>query len=187
MATVEVYLQSEFPYKAKLNQLTKEFKNSVSLKMDVGKVLKSLTQQTFEKQADPWGTPWKPSQRVLKEKGAFDAWTAGGKSGKRPKNKRGAYLTGEAQTLLLTGRLRNSFEVVNAGHEVSFVAKTSAKGKTGGISNVVYFPTHQFGYKAKNVPARPMMPIRGGQVDMPPAWSADIVDVIKKWMSVHAA
>jgi hypothetical protein len=67
MATVTVYLQSEFPSKEKLYSLPKKFRDSVSLKLDIGKILKSLTQETFEKQADPWGNPWKPSKRVTGE------------------------------------------------------------------------------------------------------------------------
>jgi phage gpG-like protein len=197
MATVEVFLQAEFPYKQAIAKLTKEFRDSVSLKMDVGKLLKSRTQETFSNQADPWGSPWKPSKRVLGEKAEYASyasrlasWEAGGRRGRkpgRPKNARGAPLTGQAQTLLLTGRLRNSFEVVHAGNEVSFQAKTSAKGMTGGVSNVVYFPTHQWGRPEQNIVARPMMPLRKGGVDMPQSWREDIMDVVRKWVKVHAA
>jgi phage gpG-like protein len=195
MATFEVYLQAEFPYKQKIEALENKFKNSVDLKLNVGKLLKSLTQGTFDKQSDPWGKPWKPSQRVLGEISDFQsyqssmaAWASGGKKGKkpkRPKNARGAYLTGNAQTLLLTGRLRNSFEVVHAGNEVSFVAKKSARGKTGGISNVVYFPTHQWGFPRFNIPARPMMPIVDNRVEMPADWNEDILDLVKRWVELN--
>jgi phage gpG-like protein len=197
MATVEVFLHAEFPYRERLAKLSKEFRDSVALKMDVGKLLKSLTQETFERQASPWGARWKPSRRVARELEGYRGWTravaaweSGGRKGRRPRrplNARGARLSGKAQTLVLTGRLRNSFEVVHAGNEVSFVSKTSAKGRTGGISNVVYFPAHQWGYPRRNLPARPMMPIRRGRVDMPAEWRADIKDLIKRWLEIHAS
>jgi phage gpG-like protein len=197
MATVEFSLQAEFPYRERLSRLAAEFRDSVGLKMDVGRLLKSLTQETFERQASPWGVQWKPSKRVTGEleahrswARAVAAWESGGRRGRRPKqpvNARGARLSGRAQTLVLTGRLRNSFEVVHAGNTVSFVSRTSARGRTGAVSNVVYFPAHQWGYPRRNLPARPMMPIRGNRVDMPAEWREDIKDLVKRWLEIHAS
>lgn len=37
---------------------------------------------------------------------------------------------------------------------------------------------HQFGSEAKNIPARPMLPIRNGRVDLPPDWRDEVVAVL---------
>jgi phage gpG-like protein len=192
MAILNIDIQG-YVLPQEIGKIQKKLKDTVPLKMDIAKLLKSLTQETFEKQADPWGTPWVPSKRVTREIASYEryktslaAWERGGKKGrkpKRPKNARGAYLTGKAQTLLLTGRLRNSFEVLKQGTEVYIGSATKAKAIRGAVSNVIYFPTHQWGLKKKGIVPRPMMPIRGAGVDLPVSWAQDIEALIKEWVT----
>lgn len=40
--------------------------------------------------------------------------------------------------------------------------------------------THQFGSSKKNIPARPFLPIRTDQVDLPGAWEAEIITILRR-------
>ncbi|MDR2141751.1 MAG: phage virion morphogenesis protein [Deltaproteobacteria bacterium] len=134
-----------------LDKLKKELIKPVKLKREIAGYLKSETQDKFDREIDPWGVPWIPSQRVL---------ASGGK------------------TLYKTGRLAASFAVGMEGENIFL----------GQMSNVKYFPPHQWGYTTKKskkkVKPRPMLPLRGGhnEVDLPLSYESGIKTVIQKWL-----
>jgi phage gpG-like protein len=209
MASIDVQLHTLAP--AKLEKLKAKLsgkKNLETAQRLVAKQLLALTQKRFEDQTDPWGNAWIPSQRVLgqrrelekheKAMAAYNArlarWNAQGKGsgrGKKPvkpkaPKDRSSDLTVAGQTLVDTGRLRSSFEVVKKGDSVVLTQKdmpVPAKFKAAGaVSNLVYFPAHQWGLPQKNVPARPMLPIRGNQVELPDTYRALIRHVLDLWV-----
>lgn len=75
------------------------------------------------------------------------------------------------QPLVDTGILRRSMGYRAERHSVSLG------------TNIIYAPTHQFGgrgFWGSTIPARPFLPIQNGQVDLPPAWSEDTLNVINR-------
>jgi phage gpG-like protein len=200
MALIEVQLHTLLP--AKIAEVKDKLSGPQTEKAarNVAQYLLNRTQGTFAAQADPWGTAWIPSQRALgypklqeSHRRAMDRYNArkaaagkGWKGGRPPK----APPKGGGQTLLDTGRLRKSFEIVKRGGDVLLTVAKSAGGGTaragfkahGAVSNVVYFPTHQFGYPAKNIPARPMLPIKGDALDLPETYRTAIRNVLDIWV-----
>jgi phage gpG-like protein len=155
----------------RLAKIRKELESPKSLHTAIATALLNKTEARFAKQDDPWGNPWKPSQRVLDIRS--------GKSRERRKKKGLKSSPGPGLTLVDTGRLRGSFAVGTEGKDVFL----------GQMSNVVYFKYHQWGTRnqrgASKMAARPMMPLRGAaekpSVDLPPSYEADIEKLIKDW------
>ncbi|MDR1037302.1 MAG: hypothetical protein LBT40_12270 [Deltaproteobacteria bacterium] len=121
-------------------------------------------------------------------------WVAAGRKGREPKAPRepkqpmdrSSPLTMAGQTLVDTTRLRDSFEVMKKGGEVVLTQKDNSGqarfGAPGAVSNLVYFPTHQWGLPAKNIPARPMLPIRGNAIDLPETYRTAVMNTVKTWL-----
>ncbi|MDR3154168.1 MAG: hypothetical protein LBW85_07870 [Deltaproteobacteria bacterium] len=208
MPWIDVQLHTNAPQK--IAQIVKKLQAGqlADAKLHVANELRNLTVERFAAQSDPWGDPWIPSKRVMgnaealagfrkaemRYARALAAWQEGGGKGRKPKkpkpprDERNRKLTTPGQTLVQTGRLKSSFEVVKRGQEVVL---TVAKGKGGGtaaqkfkaagsISALVYFPTHQFG--RGGIPARPMLPIRGGGIDLSASYGDRIKDVLDSWV-----
>jgi phage virion morphogenesis protein len=79
------------------------------------------------------------------------------------------------KTLHLTARLVRSFKVGMDGANIFF----------GQLSNVKYFPIHQWGGATGRghraiMPARPMLPIKS-DIDLPPSYVSEIEKIIRKW------
>jgi len=92
----------------------------------------------------------------------------------------------QGQPLIDTGRLRASIGITRIAHSsVSVGTRTR------------YSPTHQFGARQGaygrtrrnspipwgDVPARPFLPIRNGQADLPPEWKNQVADTIGEFIS----
>ncbi|MDR3152889.1 MAG: phage virion morphogenesis protein [Deltaproteobacteria bacterium] len=208
MAGIEIQLHTQAPQR--LAEIRKQLAPDRidRARRVVAQALKELTVGRFTAQADPWGNPWPPSQRVTGNQRKLDdyasamaawhqavaRWQSAPKKGRgkkpkrpsRPKYRSAVLREGRAgQTLLLTGRLRASFEVVKKGDETVLTVAgggtaTSAAGAHGSTSGLVYFPTHQFG--RDGIPARPMLPIRNGGIDLPDSYRAELDDVLETWM-----
>ncbi|MDR1039900.1 MAG: hypothetical protein LBR80_06955 [Deltaproteobacteria bacterium] len=140
-------------------------------------------------------------KRYRAAKKAYDKryakWVSDGMKGKAPEapeepkrpvqpTVRSSKLTKAGQTLVLSTRLRDSFEVAKKGDTVVLTQvkkeATAEFGGAGAISNLVYFPTHQWGLPKKKVPARPMLPIRGNVIDLPESYRKDISARVKDWV-----
>ena len=110
----------------------------------------------FEDGVDPWGTDWEP----LAE------------STKRQRRGSGA----RAAILRDTGALMNSVVGYGRGNEAIVGAGTGP--------SAAYARIHLFGGRAgrgrrAKIPARPYLPVTGGEVVLPEEWEADILDIIR--------
>lgn len=143
-------------------------KNTQPMMAGIGAVLVNRIRLGFRTGTDPWGRPWAP----LKMR--------------------------KGQPLRDTGRLQRS---------IGYAA--SADQVTVG-TNVLYAKVHQFGAiikpvraaflifvnritgkkvlaKQVTVPARPFLPILGGQISLPPAWTGAVVGVIERRLQAEIA
>jgi len=143
----------------KLRRIRRELGNPRDALRQIGRDAVSRTLMAFRRSTDPWGHRWLPL---------------------RPstiRRRRGR----SSRPLLDTGRLRSSF-----GYRV-----TGRRLVIG--SDVKYAALHQFGGGAAavsdairrrgRVPARPMLPIRGGQVDLPRDWQDMIREHLDRQLS----
>ena len=123
----------------------------------VGEVLREFVAQRFETQTDPWGAPWAAHSPVTV----------------MIRRRRG---TGASMRKLVErGTLMGSFayEVRNNGRRVVIfaggaAAPYAAVHQRGNPNNRIY------GKAPAPIPARPILPLRGEQPDMPPALLEEI-------------
>lgn len=120
----------------------------------VAHVIAERSRLTFHDQADPWGNPWAALSpaTLAKRRG-------GGRGG--------------VSILRDTGQLLASLTDGVAGDEAVVHIGFSDRPAT----------IHQFGGQAGrgrkvNIPARPMLPIRGNTVDLPPSWRDEVIEVL---------
>ena len=126
---------------------------------EMGRDAVSHTLMAFRRSTDPWGHRWLPLRPAT------------------IRRRRGR----SSRPLLDTGRLRSSF-----GYHVS--GRRLVIG-----SDVKYAALHQFGgggsaitdaiRRRGRVPARPMLPIRGGQVALPRGWRDMICEHLDRQLS----
>lgn len=151
----------------------------------VGNAIVNRIRLCFKLSVSPWGEPWAPLKfRAPRRTNNGKRLSATGRAQVKA-NAAGA----PGKPLVNTGRLRSSI-----------VAKADAKGVTIG-TNVKGAATHQFGAtivpktakrlvfpgpngalifaKKVTIPARPFLPIRGGQVVLPFTWAAAVVEQLK--------
>jgi phage virion morphogenesis protein len=147
-----------------LPEYTKRLKNLKPAMDAIGAAILSEVDLGFREQRDPWGEPW----AALSEKTTLPMRRKG--KGKGP----------GAQILMNTGKLAESFS--HQATKRSVVVGTTKK----------YAGTHQFGAaqgaygRTKrngpipwgDIPARPMLPIRGGKVDLPKDMQLEIMDAV---------
>lgn len=139
----------------KLQQLKARGENLREPMASLGFAWKERIAQQFTDQTDPWGKPWEPlAKRTLR------ARRDGGKDAKILRN----------IGLLLNSRAYRS----RGGRGLDlFLGDTNRPALI-----------HQFGGMAGRgrkvrIPARPMMPILpSGDVDLPPAWRDELLDVL---------
>ena len=116
----------------------------------IGFTITGLVEGTFRSQSDPWGDPWEPLSPEV----------ASSRPGK--------------QILIDQGILRSSFDY-----------ESDDRSATVGMDVLVeqYGPAHQFGAmtgRNRNVklPARPMLPVRNGEADLPQSWQDQLIQVV---------
>ena len=148
-----------------LPEFTRRLQNLTPAMDAIGAAILSEVDLGFREQRDPWGEKWAalstkttlPMRRVGKAKG-------------KPR----------AQILSDTGILKNSFSHQTTKRSVTVGTKDKRAG------------THQFGAAQGaygrmlrggpipwgRIPARPMLPIRNGQVDLPRAMQLEIMDAV---------
>lgn len=150
---------------------------------DVGETLVSNIQGGFKQETDPWGVKWKPlshNTRIMRARKAMGKGKRAYKGKRGQKSTTAAFyraMTSPVQILRDTSRLMSSInhKVLSDGVEV---------GTSDTLGKALM---HQFGgtikgkmFRGAKVPARPFMPIRGGQADLPNDWQADVLDVLTK-------
>lgn len=148
-----------------LAQLRNRAESMAPIMQRIGNEIVSDVALNFEGEHDPWGRKWRPlSERTLRSRL---------KKNKKNFTKKGKLSAQGSRTLAAgfqilndTGDLKNSISAqVDAG----------GNGVTVG-TNIDYAATHQFG--RGRIPARPFMPIRNGQADLPAELSRSIVQLI---------
>lgn len=154
---------------ASLKRLAQRCQNLTPAMNAIGHELTENIRLGFKSATSPYGQRWQPLAqstilgRLGKNKSNFL------KSGKISARGQREAMAGFVP-LSDTGQLRNSIS-----HQAD------ATGVTVG-TNLIYAATHQFGRMGPRgrIPARPFMPIRNGQADLPPAWQADIINLIAR-------
>lgn len=159
-----------------LKKLSARIGNTSAPMREIGSSLVDLVRLTFTDSRDPYGNPWRP----LSESGLLSRLrrhTTGGLRTKRGNTKAKVVkqISGNVQPLLDTGKLRNSM-TFKSGNGFAEVAPSDFEGKA---------LLHQFGSRKQSgrgsgVPARPYLPIRGSQVDLPISWQVPILNIIQK-------
>ena len=130
---------------------------------EIGETIRSSVDLNFVDSSDPWGGKWRSlsratiMQRLGRGKDNFK------KDGKISKKGQSVAMSG-FQPLMDTGRLRSSITYQATGNSVTVGTK------------LIYAATHQFG--RDHIPARPFMPIRNGEVDLPAPLRDEIIGTI---------
>jgi phage virion morphogenesis protein len=125
---------------------------------EIGETLTSEVRLGFRGSNDPWGAPWQPLSETTIAR------------------RRG----GSAVPLRDTGVLLNSIQYQVSGNAVT----------VGTADNAGKARMHQFGgiskgaFRGARIPARPYLPIRNGAVDLPPAWSEQVLDILRQHMEL---
>lgn len=147
-----------------LPEFTRRLQNLAPAMDAIGAAILSEVDLSFVESRDPWGNHW----------AALSAKTT------LPMRRKGKGTGADAQILMDTGKLAESFS-----HQ------TTKRSVTVGTTKK-YAGTHQFGAAQGaygrtrrggpipwgRIPARPMLPIRGGQVDLPRAMQLEIMDAV---------
>lgn len=148
---------------AALSRLREHIGNLTPVMRSIGQTLVTGVDLGFRAQSDPWGGAWAPlAMSTLKRR-------------------RGT----SAHVLRDTGRLVNSFSY-----------RADARSVTVG-TDVIYAAVHQFGAERGafgrtrrgapipwgRIPPRPMLPIRGGQVDLPSDTAEAVVGIVHDFLS----
>lgn len=149
--------------RAELARLQAHLTNLTPVMRSIGQTLRTNVDLGFRGEHDPWGVPWRPlSEATLRQR-------------------RGT----SAQILRDTGRLANSMTYRADRNSVSVG------------TNVEYASDHQFGMPRGgrgqdrqgapipwgDIPARPMLPIRNGRVDLPAEWRADVLATLSGYLT----
>lgn len=116
----------------------------------IGNMIRNIIEESFENQADPWGTKWKPlkPQTIRAKKG-------------------------KGKILRAKGNLEDKWHITATPTSVEVSNNsTSPNGYHYGI-------VHQWGSKRKNIPARPFLPLEDDGSIMG-ALKDDIEDVVTK-------
>lgn len=178
---------------AKLKALQDATEDATPVYEAIGSVIVNRVRLCFKLGIDPWGDPWKAIKfRAIRS----------GKNGRPTKFGKAQLAANAAGTpgrpLVDTGLLSRSVAQV-----------ADSKGVTIGTNQTPRAYTHQFGavIRPKNakllafpgpngqiifakksvIPARPFLPLRkGGAVELPPAWSQDVVRVLRNYFKAAA-
>lgn len=174
---------------AALARLREQVGNLTPAMRAIGQTLVTDADLGFRAQSDPWGAPWEP----------LAASTLKRRRGKR------------AQILRDTGRLANSFSYradarsVEVGTNVAYAAIHQFGGTTqrAASQRTLYFRQAKdgkvgnrfvkkrrsnfaqdvnIGAHAVTIPARPMLPIRNGQVDLPNGTAEAVVGLVHDFL-----
>jgi phage gpG-like protein len=114
-------------------------------------VIKTLIDDSFRRERDPWGNAWKP----------FDPDTL--KARRQGKNKKAT----KGKLLTDTGTMRASMSAVGEEHAIVFGSVFEGRRHpTTGALVTGYAAAHQYGTH-KGLPARSFLPVRNGRVDAP--------------------
>lgn len=152
-------------FRAKLGALLRDLSDLSRPLERIGFTLSQRIAATFNDQADPFGSPWAPLSPVT--------------IALRRRRRAG----GGEQILRDTGALANSITHRLVG--------TTAVEIGPGPSTNDYAATQQFG-RADNrifgkspapIPARPFLPVRNGNADLPDDWADEVVTVVRQHLS----
>lgn len=116
----------------------------------IGLAFAERGRMSFHNEADPWGAPWTPLAPAT-----IKARRDGGRGG--------------VSILRDTARLIQS--LTHAPDEQGVDIRIGATDRPA--------PVHQFGSVSRNIPARPMLPIRSptGSGDLPPDFLDDLIEI----------
>jgi len=150
-----------------LNRLRARVDDMTPVMDMIGSALADNIRLTFHDGRDPWGRPWAPLSPATLAK------------------RRKGNGSGEDRPLRDTGRLMNSI--------IHHATRNSVTVGT----NVEYAATHQYGARKGqygrtkrggpipwgDVLARPPMPIKGGNADLPAQWRDDIIQPLIRFLT----
>ncbi|MBA8886159.1 hypothetical protein FHW12_000350 [Dokdonella fugitiva] len=133
-----------------LRQLAENPQRPLELARDV---LEQRVRQTFRDEADPWGSPWAPHSPVT--------------TGLRARR-------GNTRVSLLidTGKMFSTIRSGVEGNE-AFVA-IGGEGTFPEVHQRGNPDNKAWGRGRAPIPARPMFPLRGDEVELPDAWANDL-------------
>lgn len=149
----------------------------------VGAAVLSAALRTFRDQADPWGRPWAPhAESTLLARGRRAVH--GQRLTTRRGNTRAPALRAmlRAQILRDRGIFANSFSAQMIGRVAVAVGTNDKRAGplTMGADRGA-FGADRYGRPIPwgDIPARPVLPIRDGRVDLPPALAGEITDLLR--------
>lgn len=120
---------------------------------DIGAALVTRILDGFDNSEDPWGQSWEDLARPRRRQGK-------GSGGDKP----------------LMDTRQHIYQRITHNPDSHGVTIGMNENQPIGV-------THQFGSPSKNIPARPFLPIRNNQVDLPSDWEREILGIIEKHLS----
>jgi phage gpG-like protein len=177
------------------DRLKKAMDNPIDLKKKLAEYLQFETQERFATETDPWGQAWKPSKRVLNLRtGGAKMGEGGGRTLWEYGNLRGSFgIDTEGQNIVFGQRSNLVYFAIHQwGGQIHMPARTHTlnykKSKSGKIGNKwVKKAKSNFSKEVSiaaytiNMPARPILPIKGNDVVLPPGYETAMRDIVKKW------
>lgn len=151
-----------------LGNLLRRLANPRPALESIGAAVVADTDLAFRGQSDPWGQPWTPLSAVTQAR------------------RRQGPGTGSNQILRDSGMLANSINY-QVSDDAVIVGTLVGTGRQ-------YAAVHQFGNPANRmfntpsghpapIPARPFLPIRGNQVDLPASLRAEILAIATRHLT----
>ena len=142
---------------AALNNLVRHINNLQPAMDDLGEALVGLIQEQLGRGETPWGDAFEPLQKPRKTQGR--SW---------------------GEDIPLNDTRQHLFNRINAQSGSDYV-------KVGLLDNP-HTPglaiAHQFGSDRNGLPARPYLPIRNGQADLPQDWVNEVLRQIEAHLSL---
>lgn len=137
-----------------LKKLEKKTGNLAPTLKAIGEMIRTKIDESFEKEASPFGEKWKPISATTAFNyagGKKKAFKKGGRSLKKSFIKKyGAH--GDKRILVESENLKDSWGVKADNKSVTVESYAKARGFPYGL-------THQFGSVKRGIPARPFLPV----------------------------
>lgn len=143
---------------------------------DIGQALTSHIQQALSRGTDPWGQPHKPLSATtvdLRFRGGKRFGKRGGATAKYKRHMGGNHVPLLDTRQHIYNRITHRFDSTS----VAVGINDSDNARIGAIQ--------QYGGKAGrgrkvDIPARPYLPIRNGQVDLPKSWEEEVKGIVRR-------